>query len=100
MPCAPTPARATAQAVLLDGASPPNELPIEPVNMVCAEAELSNATTAMATAARILIVRKRPSRVDDTRKLGRVAPTKCGVNHDVRVKRSRLSPRRLSIDRK
>jgi hypothetical protein len=59
MPCAPPPPIAIAHARFVEGASPPNTLPIEPVNIACADAALSSATNTLAMTNNNRVTRKR-----------------------------------------
>ena len=61
MLCAPPPPIATDHAFFVDGAEPPNTLPIDAVNMVCADAAPSSAMNAATIAVTILLIRTRPS---------------------------------------
>src|SRR5687768_13050355 len=58
MPWAPPPPIETAHVLLVDGASPPKTLPIDPLNIAWADAEVSSAKKAVAAASNNRVIRK------------------------------------------
>src|SRR5687767_9720338 len=58
IPCAPPPPIASAHTVFFEGASPPNTLPSDAVNMACAAAEPSSARQTAIVARNNLVIRK------------------------------------------
>src|SRR5688500_5320024 len=57
MLCAPPPPIAMAHVLFVDGASPPNTLPIDPVNMACANAGTASVTKTATAASNNRVVR-------------------------------------------